>query len=67
MFFVEKASFVAYETLAIPMDKDPDLEQPLLAHDPDTMYLHEAMKQPDKKKFLEAMRQEVAAQTANGN
>jgi hypothetical protein len=53
------------------MDKDPELEQPLLAYaagtDPATMYLHEAMQQSDRKQFIEAMRQEVEAQTANGN
>ena len=27
--------------------------------DPDTMYLHEAMKQPDKKQFVEAMEKEI--------
>jgi hypothetical protein len=33
----------------------------------DTMYLHEAMKQPDKGKFLEAMQKEVQDQMENGN
>ena len=35
--------------------------------DPDTMYLHEAMKQPDKAEFLKAMQKEVEDQTKNGN
>ncbi len=35
--------------------------------DPDTMYLHEAMKEPDKKEFIEAMRKEVRDQSENGN
>jgi hypothetical protein len=35
--------------------------------DPDTMYLHEAMKEPDKKEFMEAMRKEVQDQSENGN
>ena len=44
---------------------------PLLAfaasNDPDVMYLHEAMRQPDRKQFLEAMQREVEGQTKNGN
>jgi hypothetical protein len=35
--------------------------------DPDTMYLHEAMKEPDKKEFIEAMRKEVRDQSENDN
>ena len=34
--------------------------------DPDTMYLHEAMREPDAKKFQEAMQKEVAEHTENG-
>jgi Reverse transcriptase (RNA-dependent DNA polymerase)/GAG-pre-integrase domain len=35
--------------------------------DPDTMYLHQAMQQPDKDQFLEAMVKEVEGQMSNGN
>ena len=35
--------------------------------DPDTMYYHEAMRQPDRKEFLQAMLKEVADQMGNGN
>jgi hypothetical protein len=35
--------------------------------DPNSLYLHEAMQQPDKHKFLEAMVKEVKDQSANGN
>jgi hypothetical protein len=35
--------------------------------DPDTMYLHKAIKEPDKKEFMEAMRKEVWDQSKNGN
>ena len=35
--------------------------------DPDVMYLHQAMKQPDKNEFLKAMTKEVEDQTRNGN
>jgi hypothetical protein len=44
---------------------------PLLAftasNDPDVMYLHEAMRQPDRRQFLKVMQQEVEGQTKNGN
>ena len=35
--------------------------------DPDTMYLHEALKEKDKDKFLDAMEKEVRDQLNNGN
>lgn len=35
--------------------------------DPDTVYLHEAMLQPDKNDFLEAMEEEITDQLSNGN
>ena len=34
--------------------------------DPDTMYLHEAMKQSDKKEFIKAMMEEVTSHTNTG-
>ena len=35
--------------------------------DPDVMYMHQAMKQPDKEEFIKAMSKEVEDQTKNGN
>jgi hypothetical protein len=35
--------------------------------DPDTMYLHEAMKQPDRQQFIQAMIQEVTTHTERGH
>lgn len=35
--------------------------------DPDTMYLHEAMKQPDREKFIDAMVKEVNTHTERGH
>jgi hypothetical protein len=35
--------------------------------DPDTMYLHEAMRQPDREQFIRAMKKEVNDHTTNGN
>jgi hypothetical protein len=47
------------------------IEQDLLAFktstDPDTMYHHQAMKQPDKEKFQEAMKKECEAHFKEGN
>ena len=46
-------------------------ENPLLAHkvsaDPDTMWMHQAIKQPDKKQFVKAMKKEWQDQLDNGN
>jgi hypothetical protein len=35
--------------------------------DPDTIYHHQAMKQPDREKFQEAMRKECEAHYKEGN
>jgi len=35
--------------------------------DPDTMYLHEALKEPDKHEFIKAMQQEMNAQLDGKN
>jgi hypothetical protein len=51
-------------------DKVP-VENPFVAFatsaDPNTMYYHKVMAQPDQKQFVEAMQQEVCMQTDNGN
>ena len=57
--------FVAYQAVNLWEDKDKqDGEHPLVAFkasaDPDTMYLHEAMREPDKKEFMTAMEKEMA-------
>ena len=52
-------------SVLFPYDKHHELKSnPLYAFkaksaDPDTMYLHEAMKQPDRKEFLKAIKKEV--------
>ena len=50
---------------------DTMVEENILAYkatsDPDTMYLHQAMKQPDRKHFLKAMSNEMTDQMDNGN
>jgi histone deacetylase 1/2 len=53
-------------------DFDSNSEHPLLfafaaSADPDTMYLHEAMRQPDRLQFIEAMKKEVEDHTKNKN
>ena len=63
-------NYEAYEVLASWQDETQDLHplQALAASaDPDTMYLHEAMKQPDRKQFIVAMEEEVRAQSDNKN
>jgi hypothetical protein len=48
---------------------DPELTNPIFAFaasaDPDTMYLKEAMRQPDREKFIEAMKKEIKDHTDN--
>jgi hypothetical protein len=65
-------SFVAYGTLYEPnMGAEAEDQDPLFAFaasaDPDTMHLHEAMKQPDKAQFKAAMQQEVQSFDENNN
>ena len=46
------------------------LENPVVyaaSADPDVMYLHEALRAPDREQFLEAMRKEIADQEKNNN
>ena len=55
-----------------PKGESPDLEDnPLLAFkvnaDPETMYMHEALKEPDRAQFINAMLKEVSDQKGNGN
>ena len=67
------ANVVAYEALAVDLleeDRESNLENPLQAYaasaDPDTMYLHEALRQPDRHKFIEAMQKEVEDHISKG-
>ena len=57
-----------YEAL-FPMEEKE--EEPLLVFkataDPDTMYMHQAMKEPDRAEFIKAMEKEVKDQMDNGN
>ena len=50
---------------------DAPTDHPILAlkaqSDPDTMYHHQAMREPDHQKFTTAMDKEIADQMANGN
>ena len=55
-----------------PKGESPDFEDnPLLVFkansDPDTMYMHEALKEPDRAQFIKAMIKEVSDQRGNGN
>ena len=55
-----------------PKGESPDLEDNSLLvfkanADPDTMYMHEALKEPDRAHFIKAMQKEVSDQKGNGN
>jgi len=63
---------VPYEVMSVPnMESKDKMEHPLFAFsakaDPDTMYLHEAMRQPDRKEFIQAMDKELKDQLEHGN
>ena len=61
----ERLEYVSFESILEPYDYD-DMnkwcEQDLIAYkassDPDTMYYHQAMREPDKEKFQEAIQKE---------
>ena len=65
--------YVMYKVLRDLHDDDYEQQHahPLLAYvastDPDTMYMHEAMQQPDREQFIQAMKEEVESQTTNNN
>ena len=63
---------VPYEVMSLPnMETNNEMENPLFAFkaktDPDTMYLHEAMRQPDRKEFIHAMDKELQDQLEHEN
>ena len=64
-----KESFVAFEACAQPdaYETPNELLTYKATSDPDTLYLHEAMREPDKDKFIEAMVKEIRGQEENGN
>jgi Reverse transcriptase (RNA-dependent DNA polymerase) len=61
---------VAYETIKEWVDIDDGEQHPMLAYaasaDPDTLYYHEAMREPDRPEFIKAMVKEVQSHTENG-
>ena len=63
-----KGEIFCYEAL-FPMEEKE--EEPLVIYkataDPDTMYMHQAMKEPDRAEFIKAMEKEVKDQMDNGN
>ena len=71
-----KATKVLHEIFCLstlfPTNTVNDIIHPILAYksavsDPDTMYLHQAYKQPDWPQFQRAMQEEMEGQMANGN
>ena len=65
-----EGELMCYQSL-YPRDDFNAPDGPLLAFkttaDPDTMYLHEALRQPDRKEFIKAMEKEARDQMENGN
>ena len=53
------------DTTDLPTEQ-PSLQAFKAMADPDSMYLHQAMKQPDADKFLDAMDKEVKQQVEKG-
>ena len=45
----------------------PDALAYAMSKDPDTMYMHQVMKEPDKDKFIATMVEEMDAQLKGGN
>jgi len=63
---------VPYKIFAMPnIESQDEMEHPLFAckatSDPNTMYLHEALWQPDWKKFVKSMDKELQDQLDHGN
>ena len=58
--------FVAHQVLTDLEDEDAEVMTQAHVRDPDTMYYHEALKEPDKDKFLNAMDLEVNSQIEGG-
>jgi hypothetical protein len=55
------------EELSRVWEENPYLTAFAASADPDTMYLQEALRQPDRQQFLTAMEKEVEDHTKNGN
>ena len=63
---------VPFEVMAVPnIETTEDSEEPLFAFkaksDPDTMYLHQALRQPDRKEFIKVMDKELTDHFDHGN
>jgi Reverse transcriptase (RNA-dependent DNA polymerase) len=66
------SDYVAYERTVVQdcLESSTEYLDPMAyasSADPDVMHLHEAMKQPDKKEFINAMKQEIQAHTDSNN
>lgn len=66
-----KGEIMCLETMFPQNDEIAQSDDPLLVYkasaDPDTMYMHEAMREPDRNEFKKAMVKEVKDQMENGN
>jgi hypothetical protein len=68
------SDYVAFESVVQQgqVDYEPDVqfEHPLAlasSSDPDVMYLHQTLKEPDRLEFIKAMEKEVRSHTENAN
>ena len=60
----DRRDYIVYECLASEPKHILDNKHPLafkVSADPDTMYLHEALRAPDRDKFVQAMDKEIQA------
>jgi hypothetical protein len=67
----DQVPYVIYEAMRRSYAEDIADSAPIFAFvasaDPDTMYLHQAMREPDRAQFIAAMEEEVGQHSANGN
>ena len=65
-----KGEIFGFESIVGETDDGVPHHHPLAykaSTDPDTMYMHQAMQQPDRMNFIRAMKKEVASQMENNN
>ena len=69
-YALAQGEIFAFSTL-FPIAQDEDCEDPIHAYaasaDLDTLYHHEAMREPDAPQFMKAMEKEFIDQWENGN
>ena len=65
--FEATCAIFALQTITTPLIEEQEPIRAFAASaDPDTMYMHEAMRQPDRLEFIKAAWEEIKAHTLNG-